>query len=153
MYRFISLIRPFTNAKKLASVSDITSGHGGLLQNLCSRSQCSAAATNDDKEPDFYEIVEMFFDRAATLVEDKLVEEIKGKATVDEKRARVRGIIEVIKPCNHILAVTFPIRRDNGEFEIIQGWRAQHSQHRTPCKGGWIQIKSKHNIQDNLMQC
>lgn len=145
MHRLISLAGPASVLRQkfvtescaaVNRVSDITSGHGGLLQSLSSRNLCSAASATDDKEPDFFEIVEMFFDRAATLVEDKLVEDIKGRATPEEKRARVRGIISVIKPCNHILAVTFPIRRDNGEFEIIQGWRAQHSQHRTPCKGG-----------------
>jgi glutamate dehydrogenase (NAD(P)+) len=87
-------------------------------------------------DPNFFEMVEMFFDRAANLVEDKLVEEMKEKISVEDKRKRVRGILNMIKPCNNILAVTFPIKRDNGEFEIVQGWRAQHSQHRTPCKGG-----------------
>ena len=115
---------------------NLSAGHAGLLQGLFSRS-CSASAAGDkDREPNFFEIVELFFDKAATLVEDKLVEEIKGRTTLEEKRARVQGVIKIIKPCNHILEVTFPIRRDNGEFEIIHGWRAQHSQHRTPCKGG-----------------
>ena len=84
----------------------------------------------------FYEMVELFFDRAAKIVEDKMVEEMRGRDSPDQKRKKVRGILKVIKPCNHILNINFPVRRDNGEFEIIQAWRAQHSQHRTPCKGG-----------------
>lgn len=81
-------------------------------------------------------MVEMFFDRAAAIVEDKMVEESKTKETPEEKRSKISGILKVIKPCNHILNFTFPLKRDNGEFEIIEAWRAQHSQHRTPCKGG-----------------
>lgn len=87
-------------------------------------------------EPGFHEMVDTFFDRAADLLYDHLVDEIKGKATLEEKKQRVNGILSMVKPCNDVLAVTFPIKRDSGEFEIIQGWRAQHSQHRTPCKGG-----------------
>jgi len=81
-------------------------------------------------------MVEGFFDRGASIVEDKLVEDLKTRESPEHKRKRVRGILRIIKPCNHVLSVSFPIRRDNGEWEVIEGYRAQHSQHRTPCKGG-----------------
>jgi glutamate dehydrogenase (NAD(P)+) len=41
-----------------------------------------------------------------------------------------------IKACNNLLHVAFPVRRDDGSIEVIQAWRAQHSHHRQPCKGG-----------------
>ena len=65
-----------------------------------------------------------------------MVEEMKSRDTPEMKRKKIKGILKVIKPCNHILNINFPLKRDNGEFEIIEAWRAQHSQHRTPCKGG-----------------
>ncbi|MED6276840.1 glutamate dehydrogenase [Characodon lateralis] len=95
----------------------------------------SQAADRDD-DPNFFTMVEGFFDRGAAIVEDKLVEDLKTRETPEQKRKRVRGILRVIKPCNHVLSVSFPIRRDSGEWEVIEGYRAQHSQHRTPCKGG-----------------
>lgn len=84
----------------------------------------------------FSQTVDKFFDKASDLVEDKLADTMKGKLTMEEKKRKVSGILKMIKPCNHMIELTFPIRRDNGEFEIIEAWRAQHSQHRTPCKGG-----------------
>ena len=48
----------------------------------------------------------------------------------------LKGILDIIKPTNTALAVSFPLRRDNGEIVIIEGYRAQHSHHRLPCKGG-----------------
>ncbi len=47
-----------------------------------------------------------------------------------------RGLIEQIKQCNSIYKVYFPIRRDNGEYEVIEAYRAEHSHHKKPVKGG-----------------
>lgn len=46
------------------------------------------------------------------------------------------GILDTMKPCQDVLSVSFPIKRNSGEYELIRGYRAQHSHHRTPCKGG-----------------
>lgn len=81
-------------------------------------------------------MVGMFFDRAAGLIADGLADRLPGKMPIEEKKQRVRGILRIIKPCNNALALNFPIKRDNGEYEMIEAYRAQHSQHRTPCKGG-----------------
>ena len=38
--------------------------------------------------------------------------------------------------CNTLLEVSFPVTRDDGSIQMIQGYRAQHSTHYTPTKGG-----------------
>ncbi|KAM4668301.1 glutamate dehydrogenase 1, mitochondrial isoform 2-T2 [Amazona ochrocephala] len=100
------------------------------------RHYCEAAKKEDN--PNFFKMVEGFFDRGASIVEDKLVEGLRTRESMEDRRHRVRGILRIIKPCNHVLSVSFPIKRDNGEWEVIEGYRAQHSQHRTPCKGAFL---------------
>ena len=73
--------------------------------------------------------------QATRIVAERLLEENKRPA--NEKQ--VKGILELIQPCNHVLRVNFPIHLDSGRMEVIEGWRAQHSQHRMPCKGGILQ--------------
>ncbi|XP_049591232.1 glutamate dehydrogenase 1, mitochondrial isoform X3 [Syngnathus scovelli] len=99
-------------------------------------SELAAAQSSGDDNPNFFAMVEGFFDRGASIVEDKLVEELKTRESADNKRKRVCGILKIIKPCNHVLSLSFPIKRDSGEWEVVEGYRAQHSQHRMPCKGG-----------------
>ncbi|XP_014443051.1 glutamate dehydrogenase 1, mitochondrial [Tupaia chinensis] len=100
------------------------------------RRHYSEAAADREDDPNFFKMVEGFFDRGASIVEDKLVEDLRTRESDEQKRNRVRGILRIIKPCNHVLSLSFPIRRDDGSWEVIEGYRAQHSQHRTPCKGG-----------------
>lgn len=96
--------------------------------------------------PRFFDMVEYFFHRACVLVEDKLVEDlakVKGsRLNLDQRKAKVKGILTLMEQCDQILEVAFPIRRDNGEYQIITGYRAQHSTHRTPCKGGKVLCRS-----------
>ena len=46
------------------------------------------------------------------------------------------GLLEQIKACNSIYHMSFPVKRDDGTIEVIHGWRAEHSVHRLPTKGG-----------------
>ncbi|MCP6646106.1 hypothetical protein NL493_28595, partial [Klebsiella pneumoniae] len=91
------------------------------------RRHYSEAAADREDDPNFFKMVEGFFDRGASIVEDKLVEDLKTRDNEEQKRKRVRGILRIIKPCNHVLSVSFPIRRDDGSWEVIEGYRAQHS--------------------------
>lgn len=45
------------------------------------------------------------------------------------------GIAKAIKACNSILEVQFPVNI-RGKVEVFTGWRATHSTHRLPAKGG-----------------
>lgn len=93
-------------------------------------------ASSGVKEPPFYEMVGLFTDEAMQHVEKKLNEELPFKGSGQEKHNFIKGMLMAMKPCDDILEFNFPIKLDNGEYKIIQCWRAQHSHHITPCKGG-----------------
>ena len=59
------------------------------------------------------------------------------------------GILEQIKACNSVYRMNFPIKRDNGSIEVMEAYRVQHSQHKSPCKGG-IRFSDEVN-QDEVM--
>lgn len=63
------------------------------------------------------ENVSAYFDQAAALTDHP------------------RGLLDQIKTCNSIYCVQFPFRSERG-YEVIKGWRAQHSHHKLPVKGG-----------------
>mmetsp|Transcript_21382 Transcript_21382/g.35387 ORF Transcript_21382/g.35387 Transcript_21382/m.35387 type:complete len:500 (-) Transcript_21382:583-2082(-) len=69
-------------------------------------------------EPSFLDNVGVFFDKAAALTNHPA------------------GLLANIKKCNVLLEVSFPIKKSTGDVEIIRAFRAQHSHHRTPVKGG-----------------
>jgi glutamate dehydrogenase (NAD(P)+) len=46
------------------------------------------------------------------------------------------GLLDQIKMCNCVYRMEFPLKRDDGSIEVIQAFRAEHSQHKLPVKGG-----------------
>ena len=46
------------------------------------------------------------------------------------------GLLEQVKRCNSIYRFDFPVRRSDGGIEVVRAWRAEHSHHRLPVKGG-----------------
>ncbi len=60
-----------------------------------------------------------------------------------------KGLLEQIKACNSIYTMRFPVKMDDGRIEVIEAYRVQHSQHKTPCKGG-IRFSGEVN-QDEVM--
>ncbi len=84
-----------------------------------------------NKEYSFFHSVEMSFDKAAKFTKWD------------------PGILEQIKACNSVYQMRFPVKRDNGTIEVIEAYRVQHSQHKSPCKGG-IRFSDEVN-QDEVM--
>ncbi|MBA3260798.1 MAG: Glu/Leu/Phe/Val dehydrogenase [Gemmatimonadales bacterium] len=41
-----------------------------------------------------------------------------------------------IRTCKNLFYTSFPIKRDDGRIEVMHAWRAEHSHHKLPCKGG-----------------
>lgn len=71
-----------------------------------------------DSNYSFFNAVEKSFDKAAELTKwDK-------------------GLLEQIKACNAVYRMRFPVKKEDGTIEVIEAYRVQHSQHKTPCKGG-----------------
>jgi len=59
-----------------------------------------------------------YFDRAARLT------------------SHAPGLLEQVKCCNAVYRMRFPVKRDDGSIEVVEAFRAEHSHHRMPTKGG-----------------
>jgi len=83
-------------------------------------------------------MVEYYFHKACVIAENNLIDEHMKNMRLnrEQKIQKCHGILRLIEPCAHVLEVNFPLHRDDGTYEMITGFRAQHSHHRTPCKGG-----------------
>ena len=45
------------------------------------------------------------------------------------------GLARQIKACNSMIRIEFPVEL-HGKYQVFTGWRATHSEHRLPAKGG-----------------
>ncbi|MES2646646.1 MAG: Glu/Leu/Phe/Val dehydrogenase [Bacteroidota bacterium] len=79
----------------------------------------------------FFESVERSFDKAAPFTNCN------------------PDLLEQIKACNAVYQMRFPVKMDNGKIEVIEAYRVQHSQHKSPTKGG-IRFSEEVN-QDEVM--
>ncbi len=66
----------------------------------------------------FFDEVNKMFDRAAAHTD------------------HAPGLLAQIRSCNSVYHVSFPLVRDNGEIDVINAYRAEHSHHMQPTKGG-----------------
>jgi glutamate dehydrogenase (NAD(P)+) len=46
------------------------------------------------------------------------------------------GLADHVKVCHSVIQVQFPVRLSDGSYHVFRGWRAVHSDHRLPVKGG-----------------
>ena len=83
-----------------------------------------------NKRASFFESVNRNFDKAATFT------------------GLPKGLLDQIKACNAVYQMRFPVKVGN-EYQVIEAYRVQHSQHRLPTKGG-IRY-SEHVNQDEVM--
>jgi len=66
----------------------------------------------------FLEQVDRNFDKAAALMDYS------------------PALLGQIKICNAVYRMAFPVKMDDGSIQVVEGWRAEHSQHKLPTKGG-----------------
>ncbi len=59
------------------------------------------------------------------------------------------GLLAQIKACNSLYRFHFPIRKEGGGYEVIEAWRAEHSHHKLPTKGG---IRYSSHVDANEVQ-
>ena len=89
-----------------------------------------ASSLRANREEKFFSDVIKYFDRAAQFLNHP------------------KGILEQIKYCNAVYKIKFPVKIGD-DFQVIEAYRAEHSHHKLPTKGG-IRY-SEHVSQDEVM--
>lgn len=92
----------------------------------------------ETEDPKLSDMVEYFFHKSVQINASKLCEGLKKYPRWSEERrvARTKAILAIMSTPASTLEVTFPIQRENNEYELLTGYRCHHGIHRLPCKGG-----------------
>jgi len=79
----------------------------------------SPAGLTERRQPrSFEDNVNAYFDHAATFCK------------------HAKGLLDQIRVCNSVYSFAFPVRFADGSIEVVHAWRAEHSHHKLPTKGG-----------------
>ncbi|XP_049850589.1 glutamate dehydrogenase, mitochondrial-like [Schistocerca gregaria] len=111
------------NSLNLFSKVDLAGGRG-LGKSIKRRtytikSDQTPTQSNSGGEPGFLDCFKQFFDKAASNLKIS------------------PGRLQGLRTCDSVLRVEFPFKNERtGDYEIITGYRVQHSHHLLPCKGG-----------------
>nr|XP_014100826.1 glutamate dehydrogenase, mitochondrial [Bactrocera oleae] len=91
-----------------------------------------------DKDPPFAQMVEYYYHSAAQLMEPMMIKELEKYPYMkkEQRERRVSAMLQLIGSTTNLLEVTFPIIKSDGRYELITGYRAHHTRHRLPLKGG-----------------
>merc|ERR1712137_909582 len=95
-----------------------TIARSNVLGRFLGTQSYSTIAVGPKDEPRFLECFKAYYDRASV------------------HSHQPPELLQGLKSCKAILRVEFPIQIQTGEWKQIVGYRAQHSMHRLPCKGG-----------------
>jgi len=87
------------------------------------------SSTGPEDEPRFLECFKSYYDNAAALSHHPA------------------GVLQDLRSCRSILRVEFPVKVETGDWMQVVGYRAQHSTHRVPCKGG-IRFSTEVDLQE-----
>ena len=110
----------------------------------------STASGSDN--PKFYSMVVEFTEYSANVLEKRLLQDRvvqigrsenvrrkqleANKRSEEQRKKQIEGIFEFMLPCKSILETNFRVKMDDGSTKVFSGYRAQHSHHRMPTKGG-----------------
>ncbi|MBI2793095.1 MAG: Glu/Leu/Phe/Val dehydrogenase [Ignavibacteria bacterium] len=88
---------------------------------MATRTAAKSSTSNGSPVPlgsqPFLQSVNQYFDKAAAFLDHP------------------KGLIDQIRVCNSVYYMQFPVRI-KGDIQVVQAWRAEHSHHKLPCKGG-----------------
>jgi len=120
-------------------------------RSLATTSSLSSNAGGSDN-PKFYSMVLQFTEESAKVLEKRLIKDSvvqlgrsenvrreqmeANKRSEDQRKKTIKGIFDFMLPCNSILETNFRVKMDDGSTKVFSGYRAQHSHHRLPTKGG-----------------